>query len=344
MKLSEFDYEYSKKQIAKFPLEKRDNSKLMVIHRDTGKYEHKHFYDIVDYLNPRDLLVLNETQVYPARLQAVKDRTDAQVELFLLRELSNNLWEVMVKPARKVRIGNKLNITETLQCDVIDNTVSGGRVVRFKDITPEELYKIIDDIGESPLPPYIDREPIESDKTKYQTVFASRRGAVAAPTAGLHFTHELLDKIKNKKVNICKVVLHIGLGTFRPVTVEDLSRHRMDSEFYEVTPATAIRINETKNKGKRVIAVGTSVVRALETVTLSGYHVTPRKGWTDKFIFPPYDFKMVDAMITNFHQPKSTVLMQVSAFLGHEETMRAYKEAIKKKYRFFSFGDAMLII
>ena len=344
MKLSEFDYEYSKKQIAKFPLEKRDDSKLMVIHRDTGKYEHKHFYDIVDYLNPRDLLVLNETQVYPARLQAVKDRTDAKVELFLLRELSNNLWEVMVKPARKVRIGNKLNITKTLQCDVIDNTVSGGRVVRFKDITPEELYKIIDDIGESPLPPYIDRDPIESDKVKYQTVFANRRGAVAAPTAGLHFTHELLDKIKHKKVNICNVVLHIGLGTFRPVTVEDLSRHRMDSEFYEVTPATAIRINETKNKGKRVIAVGTSVVRALETVTLSGYHVTPRKGWTDKFIFPPYDFKMVDAMITNFHQPKSTVLMQVSAFLGHEETMRAYKEAIKKKYRFFSFGDAMLII
>jgi len=262
----------------------------------------------------------------------------------LLRELENNLWEVLVKPARKVRIGNKLTIAEGVQCDVIDNTVSGGRVVRFVNISREELYKLIDEVGQSPLPPYIKRDPTPEDKKRYQTVYAKKRGAVAAPTAGLHFTEELLEKIKQKGVKVASIVLHIGLGTFRPVTVEDLSRHRMDSEYFEVSPETALAINEAKEKGKRIIAVGTSVVRCLETVSVSGFQISPKRGWTDKFIYPPYQFKIIDAIITNFHQPKSTLLMMVSAFAGHELIMKAYQEAIKNKYRFFSFGDAMLIL
>lgn len=344
MRLSDFDFTVPKELIAKYPIKQRDHARLMVVRRSDQSIAHKHFYDIIDYLNPGDLMVINETMVYPARVWAVKDRTEAKVEVFLLRELENNLWEVMVKPARKVRIGNKLMITDGVQCDVIDNTVSGGRVVRFNNIAKEELYKIIDTVGQSPLPPYIDREPTEEDKVRYQTVYARRRGAVAAPTAGLHFTPELLEKIKAKGVKIYPIVLHIGLGTFRPVVVEDLSRHRMDSEYFEVSAETALAINEARARGKRIVAVGTSVVRTLETVTVSGFQISPRRGWTDKFIHPPYEFKMVDVLITNFHQPKSTLIMQVSAFGGHELIMRAYQEAIKKKYRFFSYGDAMIIL
>jgi len=344
MRLSNFDYSFPKELIANFPIKERDHSKLMVINRKDESITHKHFYDIVDYFNPGDLLVVNETRVYPARLWAVKDRTDAKVEVFLLRELENSLWEVMVKPARKVRIGNKLTIADGVQCDVIDNTVSGGRVVRFNGIPQETLYKLIDEIGQSPLPPYIDREPTDEDKIKYQTVYAKRRGAVAAPTAGLHFTEALLQKIRDKGVKIYPIVLHIGLGTFRPVTVEDLTRHRMDSEYFEVSAETAIAINEAKAKGKRIIGVGTSVARTLETVTVSGFQISPRRGWTDKFIHPPYDFKMIDVLISNFHQPKSTLLMLVCAFANHPLIMKAYKEAVKKKYRFFSYGDAMIII
>ena len=344
MRLSDFDYNVPEELIAKYPVSKRDHSRLMVIDRKKQTITHKRFYNIIDYLNPGDLLVINETKVYPARLWAVKDRTEAKVEVFLLRELENSLWEVMVKPARKVRIGNKLTIAKGVQCDVIDNTVSGGRVVRFNNIPKETLYKLIDEVGLSPLPPYIDREPTEDDKETYQTVYAKKRGAVAAPTAGLHFTEELMQKIKDKGVKIFPIVLHIGLGTFRPVTVEDLSRHRMDSEYFEVSAETALAINDARSKGKRIIAVGTSVVRTLETVTVSGFQITPRRGWTDKFIHPPYEFKMVDALITNFHQPKSTTIMQVSAFGGHELIMRAYQEAVERKYLFFSYGDAMLII
>ncbi|MDD5766664.1 MAG: tRNA preQ1(34) S-adenosylmethionine ribosyltransferase-isomerase QueA [Candidatus Marinimicrobia bacterium] len=344
MRLSDFDYAFPKELIANFPIKERDHSKLMVINRKDESITHKHFYDIADYMNPGDLLIVNETRVYPARLWAVKDRTDAKVEVFLLRELENSLWEVMVKPARKVRIGNKLTIADGVQCDVIDNTVSGGRVVRFNGIPQETLYKLIDEIGQSPLPPYIDREPTDEDKIKYQTVYAKRRGAVAAPTAGLHFTEALLQKIRDKGVKIYPVVLHIGLGTFRPVTVEDLTRHRMDSEYFEVSAETAIAINEAKAKGKRIIGVGTSVARTLETVTVSGFQISPRRGWTDKFIHPPYDFKMIDVLITNFHQPKSTLLMLVAAFANYPLIMKAYKEAVKKKYRFFSYGDAMIII
>lgn len=344
MRLSDFDYNVPEEFIAQHPIKQRDHSKLMVINRAQKTIAHKKFYDIVDYLNPGDLLVVNETKVYPARLSATKDRTEAKVEVFLLRELENSLWEVMVKPARKVRIGNKLTIAEGVQCDVIDNTVSGGRVVRFNNIPKETLYKLIDEVGQSPLPPYIDREPTEEDKEKYQTVYAKKRGAVAAPTAGLHFTLDLMQKIKDKGVKIHPIVLHIGLGTFRPVTVEDLSRHRMDSEYFEVSADTALAINEARSRGKRIVAVGTSVVRTLETVTVSGFQITPRRGWTDKFIHPPYEFKMVDVLVTNFHQPKSTLIMQVSAFTGHELIMKGYQEAVKKKYRFFSYGDAMIII
>lgn len=344
MRLSDFDYELPEELIAKYPIEKRDHSKLMIIDRKEGSIKHKHFYNLPDYLNAGDLLIVNETMVYPARLFAVKDRTDAQVEVFLLRELDNNLWEVMVKPARKVRIGNKLTVAEGVQCDVIDNTVSGGRVVRFNNISQNDLYTLIDKIGQSPLPPYIDRDPTPEDKVKYQTVYARRRGAVAAPTAGLHFTDDLIEKLKAKGVKVFPVVLHIGLGTFRPVTVEDLSRHRMDSEYYEVSAETATAINEASANGKRVVAVGTSAVRALETVTVSGFQVSPRKGWTDKYIYPPYDFKMVDVLITNFHQPKSTLIMQVAAFANRDLIMKAYHIAIKKKYRFFSYGDAMIVL
>ncbi|MCG2717162.1 MAG: tRNA preQ1(34) S-adenosylmethionine ribosyltransferase-isomerase QueA [Candidatus Marinimicrobia bacterium] len=343
MRLTDFDYVLPEELIAQYPIEKRDHSKLMIIDRKEGSIKHKHFYNLPDYLNAGDLLIVNETMVYPARLWAVKDRTDAKVEVFLLRELDNNLWEVMVKPARKVRIGNKLTVAEGVQCDVIDNTVSGGRVVRFNNIAQNDLYTLIDKIGQSPLPPYINRDPTPEDKVKYQTVYARRRGAVAAPTAGLHFTDNLIEKIKAKGVKIFPVVLHIGLGTFRPVTVEDLSRHHMNSEYYEVCAETAIAINETKAKGKRIVAVGTSAVRALETVTVSGFQVSPRKGWTDKYIYPPYDFKMVDVLITNFHQSKSTLILQVAAFANRDLIMKAYHIAIKKKYRFFSYGDAMIV-
>ncbi|MBC8491218.1 MAG: tRNA preQ1(34) S-adenosylmethionine ribosyltransferase-isomerase QueA [Candidatus Marinimicrobia bacterium] len=344
MRLTDFDYVLPEELIAQYPIEKRDHSKLMIIDRKEGRIKHKHFYNLPDYLNAGDLLIVNETMVYPARLSAVKDRTDAKVEVFLLRELDNNLWEVMVKPARKVRIGNKLTVAEGVQCDVIDNTVSGGRVVRFNNIAQNDLYTLIDKIGQSPLPPYIHRDPTPEDKVKYQTVYARRRGAVAAPTAGLHFTDDLIEKIKAKGVKIFPVVLHIGLGTFRPVTVEDLSRHHMNSEYYEVSAETAIAINEAKAKGKRVIAVGTSAVRALETVTVSGFQVSPRKGWTDKYIYPPYEFKMVDVLITNFHQSKSTLILQVAAFANRDLIMKAYHIAIKKKYRFFSYGDAMIVL
>ena len=247
------------------------------------------------------------------------------------------------KPARKVRIGNKLHFTDKVHCDVIDNTVSGGRVVRF-EYPSDDFYKIIDKIGHSPLPPYIKRDAEPRDKVRYQTVFAEHRGAVAAPTAGLHLTESLLKTMKAKGVKVAPIVLHIGLGTFRPVQVEDLTRHQMDSEFFQVPAETAIAINETRARGKRIFAVGTSTVRALETVVVSGFQVTPKRGWTDKFIYPPYDFKMTDGIVTNFHEPKSTLLMLISAFADRKLTFKAYREAKREKYMFLSYGDAMMIV
>jgi len=342
-KLADFDYPLPEKYIAQYPATRRDQSKLMIVHKETGEIEHKKFSNLPDYLRKNDLVIMNNTKVFPARLYANKDRTEAKVEVFLLRELENDLWEVMVRPARKVRIGNKLMFTKNVFCDVIDNTISGGRVVRF-EYEDEDIYNIIDRVGISPLPPYIKRESDAKDKIRYQTVFAEKRGAVAAPTAGLHFTDGLIKRIHAKGAKTAYTTLHIGLGTFRPVQVEDLNRHQMDSEYFEVSPETSLLINETKKKRRSVIAVGTSSVRSLETVAVSGFQVSPKRGWTDKFIYPPYDFKMVDGMITNFHQPKSTLLMMVSAFADRDLIMKAYREAKKKNYRFLSYGDAMLIM
>jgi len=342
-RLSEFEFEIPEKLIAQHPTKTRDGCKLMVVDRKTGDIQHKKFSDIADYFNKGDVLVLNNTKVFPARLYANKDKSTAKVEVFLLRELENDLWEAMVKPARKVRIGNKLIFDKNISCDVIDNTVSGGRVLRFEYNT-ESLYPFIDKKGLSPLPPYIKRESIASDKTNYQTVYATERGSVAAPTAGLHFSDKLLKKIEKKGVKIVYITLHIGLGTFRPILVEDLTRHHMDSEFYDIPIETADIINEAKSKKKKVWTVGTSTNRALETVVVSGFQITSKRGWTDKFIYPPYKFKMCDRLITNFHQPKSTLMMLVSAFSSKDIILDAYQQAIKKKYRFYSYGDSMLLM
>jgi S-adenosylmethionine:tRNA ribosyltransferase-isomerase len=342
MKLSDFKYNLPEKLVAQYPAEERDESRLMILNRESEGIEEGVFADVIDYLQEGDSLVINETKVFPARLEGTKDKTDAKVEVFLLRELEQGLWEVQVKPARKVRVGNRLSIGNDLACDVIDNTVSGGRVVRFN--FGGDFYEIVERIGKSPLPPYIKREPELSDKERYQTIYAKYRGAVAAPTGGMHFTQELLDKIRKKGVNIVPLMLHLGLGGFRSVVVEDLSRHKMDSEFYEISEQTAETINKTMKAKKNVIAVGTSVVRALETSVTSEGWAKPSSGWTDKFIFPPYDFKIVDRMITNFHPPSSTMLMLVSAFAGRDFVFKAYRKAIREKYRFLGYGDAMLVI
>jgi S-adenosylmethionine:tRNA ribosyltransferase-isomerase len=342
MKLADFKYNLSDSHIAQYPSEKRDKSKLMVLDRENKKIDIKEFHDIADYFKKGDCLVVNETKVFPARIMGTKEKTDAEVEIFLLRELESSLWEVLVKPARKVRVGNRLHLTEDLFCDVIDNTVSGGRVVRFN--YNGNFFEIVDELGKSPLPPYIKREPEALDKERYQTVYAKVRGAVAAPTAGLHFTDELLAKIKKKGVNIIPLVLHVGLGSFRPVQVEDLSRHKMDSEFFEIYPETSDLINKTKAEGGRIVAVGTTTVRALESTVTSDNSVKTEKGWTDKFIFPPYEFKVVDTLLTNFHLPGSTLLMLVSAFADRDFIFKAYRKAIREKFRFYSYGDAMLII
>lgn len=342
MKLSDFKFSLPEELIAQYPSEKRDQSRLMVLDREKETIEDRMFFEIVDYLNEGDCLVINETKVFPARLIAKKEKTNAKVEVLLLRELGDGLWEVLVRPARKVRIGNRLIMNKELNCDVVDNTVSGGRVVKFN--YKGDFYKIIDKIGKSPLPPYIKREPEPLDKERYQTVYARVRGAVAAPTAGLHFTPELLKKIKKKGVKILPILLHVGLGTFRPVIVEDLSRHKMDSEYFEIYPETAKIINEVKRRGGKVVAVGTSTVRGLESAVTSDNMVKPACGWTDKFIYPPYEFKIVDRLITNFHRPCSTLIMLVSAFAGREFVLKAYERAIKKRYRFHSYGDAMLIL
>ena len=342
-KLSDFRYQLPKKYIAQKPAQKRENSKMMVLNREDRTITHKKFVNIVDYFQKNDLLIINDTKVFPARLFATKDRTDAKVEIFLLRELGDRLWEVLVKPARKVRIGNKLILSKDLFCDVIDNTVSGGRVVRF-EFGEENFDDILDAIGHPPLPPYIKRDATKSDRERYQTVYAEKRGAVAAPTAGLHFTDKILKQLRKKGVRIHTVTLHIGLGTFKPVQVEDLNRHHMDSEYFEVNPETALAINEAKRKKRRIFAVGTSTCRALETVNVSGFLISPKKGWTNKFIHPPYDFKIVNGLITNFHSPESTLLMLVAAFADHDFIKLAYREAKKKNYGFLSYGDSMFII
>jgi len=342
MKLSDFKYNVPEKLVAQYPTKKRTDSRLMVLHRNAQKIEEAHFKDIVNFLEKGDCLVVNETRVFPARLTGIKDKTQAKVEIFLLRELEKDLWEVLVKPARKVRVGNKLNVGGMLNCEVVDNTVSGGRVVRFS--YEGEFNHIIEKIGKVPLPPYIKRKVENIDKERYQSIFARKRGAVAAPTAGLHFDKKIVKKIEGRGVKIAPVLLHVGLGTFRPIVVEDLTRHKMDSEYFEISEASAKIVNETKDKGGRIIAVGTTVVRVLETVITTNGRVKPDQGWTDKFIYPPYDFRVVDMLLTNFHMPASTLLMLVCAFGGSEFVFKAYRKAIREKYRFFSYGDAMLIL
>jgi len=342
MKLSDFKYTIPEQLIAQYPASKRDESKLMVLHRNKCTIDHRLFSDVKEYFQKGDCLVVNETKVFPARVMATKEKTEAKVEIFLLRELEASLWEVLVKPARKVRVGNRLHLTDDLYCDVIDNTVSGGRVVRFN--YNGNFFSIVEELGRSPLPPYIRREPEPLDKERYQTVYAKVRGAVAAPTAGLHFTLELLAEIASLGVKVVPIVLHVGLGSFRPVQVEDLSRHKMDSEFYEIYEHSAKVINQTKTKGGKILAVGTTTVRTLETAVTSDHSVKAENGWTDKFIYPPYEFKIVDAVLTNFHLPGSTLLMLVSAFAGRDFIFKAYRKAIRDKYRFYSYGDAMLIL
>jgi S-adenosylmethionine:tRNA ribosyltransferase-isomerase len=344
MKLSDFKYNLPKTAIAKYPVSPRDKAKLMVINKETQEIENKVFTDVVDYMEKGDCLVVNETRVFQARLYGKKEKTNAKIEVFLLRELNAEecIWDVIVDPARKVRIGNKIYFNDKLWCEVIDNTTSRGRTVRFNQ--PGNVFKAVEKIGLTPLPPYIKRDPEPEDKENYQTVYAKVDGAVAAPTAGLHFTQKLLQKIEKKGINIVPVILHIGLGTFRPVEVEDLTKHKMDSEYFEITTQSAEIINKSINNKHNIFVVGTSTCRALETsVTADGF-VKPNRGWTDKFIYPPYEFKIADRLITNFHSPESTLLMLVSAFAGQDLMIKAYKKGLKDNYRMLSYGDAMLIL
>lgn len=345
MKLSDFKYNLPKTAIAKHPVSPRDKSKLMVLNRANGEIEHKHFADVIDYMDKGDVIVVNKTKVMQARLFGKKERTNAKIEVFVLRELNKeeNIWDVIVDPARKVRIGNRIYFNDKLWCEVIDNTTSRGRTVRFNE-DAGDIFKAIEKIGNTPLPPYIKRDTTPADKEDYQTMFAEIDGSVAAPTAGLHFTSSLIKKIEKKGIQIVPVILHIGLGTFRPVEVEDLTKHRMDSEFFEISEETAKVINKALQAKKNVFVIGTSTCRALESsVTADGFS-KPNFGWTDKFIFPPYDFKVTKKLITNFHQPESTLLMLTAAFAEYEFIMKAYKKAQKEGYRFLSYGDAMLIL
>jgi S-adenosylmethionine:tRNA ribosyltransferase-isomerase len=348
MKLSEFKFDLPAGSIALYPAENRDESRLMVIHKDTGKIEHKVFKDVVDYFNEGDALVINDTKVFPARLYGNKEKTGAKIEVFLLRELNKEmrLWDVLVDPARKIRVGNKLYFGEgDLVAEVIDNTTSRGRTIRFLyDGSDDEFRTLIDSLGETPLPKYIKRQTEPDDRERFQTIFAENIGAVAAPTAGMHFTKQLVKRMEIIGAHMTPITLHIGLGSFRPVDVEDLTKHKMDSENFFVRSKTVEIVNNALDEKKRVCAVGTTAMRALESSVSANGRLKEREGWTDKFIFPPYEFKICNALITNFHMPESTLLMMACAFGGYNLVMEAYQTAIKEKYRFFSYGDAMLII
>ena len=349
MKLSHFGYELPEELLAEYPSIHRDEARLMVINRKKGTFEHKSFKDIVDYFDEGDIMVFNNTKVFPARLFGNKEKTGARIEVFLLRELNpeSRLWDVLVDPARKIRIGNKLFFGEDsgLVAEVIDNTTSRGRTLRFLyDGSYEEFRKKLNEMGETPLPKYIKREVEPSDKERYQTIYAKHEGAVAAPTAGLHFSKHLLKRLEIKGIDLKEVTLHVGLGTFNPVEVEDLSKHRMDSEEIIIPKITVDAVNNAIETKKRVCAVGTTVMRSIESAVSSNHRLKPYEGWTNKFIFPPYEFSIANCMITNFHTPKSTLMMMTSAFVGHDLLKEAYAIAIKEKYQFYSYGDAMLII
>ncbi len=348
MKLSEFKFPLPAELLALYPQENRDESKMMVVNRKAGTIESRIFKDIIEYFDDGDVFVINNTKVFPARLYGNKEKTGAKIEVFLLRELNAeaHLWDVLVDPARKIRVGNKLYFGDgDLVAEVIDNTTSRGRTIRFLfDGNDEEFYKTIETLGETPLPKYIKRKAEPSDRERYQTIYAEHTGAVAAPTAGLHFTKQVIKRLEIKGVTMSPITLHIGLGTFRPVDVEDLTKHKMDSENFIVPGTTADAVNKALDAKKRVCCVGTTSMRALESSTSANSRLKANQGWTDKFIFPPYDFKIANALVTNFHMPESTLLMMTCAFGGYDLIMKAYKQAIKEKYRFFSYGDVMLII
>ena len=349
MKLSHFKFELPEDLLSEYPAEHRDESRLMVLNRKEKTIEHKQFKDLINYFDEGDLMILNNTKVFPARMYGEKEKTGARIEVFLLRELNaeSRLWDVLVDPARKIRIGNKLFFgeDESLVAEVIDNTTSRGRTLRFLyDGSYEEFRKKLEELGETPLPKYIKREVNEDDEERYQTIYAKHEGAVAAPTAGLHFSKHLMKRLEIKGIDFAEVTLHVGLGTFSAVEVEDLSKHKMDSEQAIISEETADKVNNAIDSKRRVCAVGTTAMRAIESSVSSNSRLNSYNGWTNKFIFPPYEFSIANCMITNFHTPKSTLMMQAAAFAGYDFLMEAYEVAVKEKYKFYSYGDAMLII
>ena len=349
MKLSQFKFDLPLNLIAQHPAKKREDARLMVVHRKTGEIENKHFKDILDYFDDKDVFVVNNTKVFPARMYGRKEKTGAKIEVFLLRELNkpNRLWDVIVDPARKIRVGNKLYFGENdeLVAEVIDNTTSRGRTIRFLwDGTDDEFRQMLEILGETPLPKYIKRKPDEEDKERFQTVYAKHEGAVAAPTAGLHFSKELIKRLEIKGVRFAEITLHTGLGTFRPIEVEDLSKHKMDAEYYHIDDTACKIVNKAIEQNKRICSIGTTTMRAIESSYTAEKLLKPSEGWTNIFIHPPYNFNIADSLVTNFHLPKTSLLIMVCAFAGYDLAMEAYKKAIKDKYRFFSYGDAMLVI
>ncbi len=349
MKLSQFRFDLPLNLIAQHPTKKREDSRMMVIDRKTGNIENRTFRDIMEYFDDKDVFVVNNTKVFPARMYGRKEKTGAKIEVFLLRELNktNKLWDVIVDPARKIRVGNKLYFGESdeLVAEVIDNTTSRGRTIRFLwDGTDEEFRQMLDIMGETPLPKYIKRKPEEEDKERYQTVYAKHEGAVAAPTAGLHFSKELIKRLEIQGVRFAEVTLHTGLGTFRPIEVEDLSKHKMDAEYYQINETACSIVNKAKEGGHRICSIGTTTMRAMETSYTAQKLLKPSEGWTNHFIHPPYNFNIADSLVTNFHLPKTSLLIMACAFAGYDLMMEAYKKAIKDKYRFFSYGDSMIIL
>lgn len=349
MKLSQFKFDLPDSLIAHNPVETRDEARLMVLNKKTGAIEHKIFKDVLGYFDEKDVMIINNTKVFPARLYGNKEKTGATIEVFLLRELNRELrlWDVLVDPARKIRVGNKLYFgdDDLLVAEVVDNTTSRGRTIRFLfDGTDEEFRRNIEILGETPLPKYIKRKATPEDKERYQTIFAKNEGAVAAPTAGLHFSRELMKRLELKGVDFAEITLHVGLGTFRSVEVEDLTKHKMDSEQFIIAQKDADLVNKALLEKRKICAVGTTSMRAIESAVSAGRGLKAANDWTSKFIFPPYEFSIANCMITNFHTPESTLLMMVAAFGGYENVMKAYEVAVKEKYRFFSYGDAMLII
>lgn len=349
MKLSQFRFDFPEELIATHPSKNRDESRLLVYNRSTDSVEHRQFKDVLEYFDDKDVFIFNDTKVFPARLYGNKEKTGAKIEVFLLRELNEEVhyWDVLVDPARKIRIGNKLYFgdDDSMVAEVIDNTTSRGRTLRFLyDGPAEEFRSALYALGETPIPKYLGREEEDIDKERYQTIFAKNEGAVVAPAAGLHFSRELLKRMEIKGIDFAYITLHSGLGNYREIDVEDLTKHKMDSEQMEITQQAANIVNKAKEQGKKVCAVGTSVMRAIETVVSTDHQLKPNKGWTNKFIFPPYDFNIADSLITNLHLPQSTLLMMTSAFGGYDKVMELYEEAVKEKYKFGTYGDAMLIL